>query len=130
AARICRYATPGRANGERCAPPAPPGLPDDVTFQPFTWPPAWPEPAGPLRISELALRPARFIELENAGGETIELSAFALRLAPHAPGQAFPDAAAGVELALPAEPLAAGARALVPVTDADTSALAESAAFE
>lgn len=130
APQICRFATPGRANGERCDPPAPTGLPDDVTFQPFAWPPVWPEPGGPLRISELALRPANFIELENAGDEAIDLSAFALRLAPQAPGEAWPDAAAGVELALPAGPLAAGARTLVPVTEADTRALADSVAFE
>jgi hypothetical protein len=128
--QICRYATPGRPNGERCDPPAPPELPDDTRFLPYEWPPLWPEAPGPLLISELALRPARFIELANIGTEAIDLSGYMLRVAPQAPGLAWPDASAGVELALPAEPLAAGARAVVAVIEGDTRALADDPEFE
>jgi hypothetical protein len=126
--KICRYATPGRENGARCDPPAPPMLPDDATFEPYGWPA--PAPGGPLRISELALRPARFIELANVGGAPLDLTAYALRLAPHAPGQPWPDFAAGVAIALPAESLAPGARVVLPLAESDTLALEADPAFE
>ena len=32
----------------------------------YDWPEPWPEAPGPLRISELALRPAAFVEIYNA----------------------------------------------------------------
>jgi Pyruvate phosphate dikinase, AMP/ATP-binding domain/Lamin Tail Domain len=128
--QLCRYATPGRTNGERCTPPAPPELPDDTQFAPYAWPLPWPEAPGPLLISELALRPARFVELTNVGSDAIDLSAHALRLAPHAPGQDFPDASAGVELALPGQALAPGARIVLPVSEDDTRELAADPTFE
>jgi hypothetical protein len=128
--QLCRYATPGRKNGERCDPPAPPELPDDTSFLPYAWPSVWPEAHGPLLISELALRPARFIELANVGDAALDLSDFVLYVAAQAPGSAWPDAAAGVELALPAQPLAAGARVAVPVSEADTRTLADDPEFE
>src|SRR5690606_17316506 len=35
---VCRYASPHRANGSECTPPAPPSLPDDVKFAAYSWP--------------------------------------------------------------------------------------------
>ena len=129
---ICRYATPERDNGESCEPPAPANLSDDVKFVPYTWESPFPKLQGPLVLSELALRPAAFVEVLNAGAEDVTLSDFSLRLATLSPGQALPDATAGAELAWPADvtTLGPGERVTVPVSSDDTAELEASAEFE
>lgn len=97
----CRFATPGRSNGDRCEPLPPPELPEDVAFAPFTWPAPWPPVPGPLVLSELALRPANAIEVLNTSDEPVALADYEVRLAPHAPGALWPGADAGVALAWP-----------------------------
>jgi hypothetical protein len=128
----CRYATPDRANGERCEPPPPPNLVDGVSFADFTLPTPFPAIAGPLVISELALRPAAFVEVLNASDEPVSLAEHSLRLAPSGPGVDWPGPRDGAALAWPVgtETLAPHARALVPVTSPDTAAIAASADFE
>ena len=128
---VCRYATPNRPNGDTCGPPAPPELPDDVTFQPYDWDLPYPPVTGPLVLSELGLRPADFVELANVGDSPVDLDDFALRLSPTAPGTEFPGPDDGVALALPeGETLEPGQRVVVPVTDADTEALEATDRFE
>jgi hypothetical protein len=112
----CRYASPGRPNGQRCGPPPPPELPPGIEFPPFTWPgdPALP---APLAISEVALFPARFVEVVNHTAEPVDLSAFELRLAPLGPGDPLPGGAAGTALSWPQPSLGPGAWLAVPVPE-------------
>jgi hypothetical protein len=109
----CRYASPGRANAERCAPPAPHGVEDQVHFAAYTWPAAWPKSQSDLVITELALGPQGFVELGNAGDHEVSLSGLALRIAALAPGSHWPDAGQGAALPLSASSLAPGARTSV-----------------
>jgi hypothetical protein len=128
--QVCRYATPGKPNGTRCGPPAPADLPTDIVFAPYAGPPVGGTLAGPLVISEAALRPAQFIEVVNVTGAAITLADFALRIAAFAPGQARPAAVDGVLLAWPAPTLAPGARVVVPVRGEDLTAVAARPEFE
>ncbi len=88
--QVCRYASPGRSNGERCGPP----LPEDVSvepFAPYAWPERFPVGAAGVRIVELGLRgDAPFVEVLNEGATPSDLSGYALQIDPHRPGQAFP----------------------------------------
>ncbi|WP_437835925.1 PEP/pyruvate-binding domain-containing protein [Sorangium sp. So ce1153] len=129
---ICRYATPERPNGDTCEPPEPPNLDDSIRFAPFAWPEPFPAIAGPLVISELALRPAGFVEVLNASGAAVTLDDFALRLSALSPGQGLPSAGAGALLAWPQAgmTLAPGERVSVPVGASDTAALEASPEFE
>lgn len=128
---ICRYATPERSNGDTCEPPPPPNL-TDLSFAPYTWETPAPKLAGPLVLSELALRPAGFVEVLNASQADVDLADYTLRLAAMSPGQSWPDAATGTVVAWPEDvtTLAPGERVTLPVTDADTAALEASAEFE
>jgi hypothetical protein len=118
---VCGWATPGRSNGRRCGPGPPPPPPGDLTFAPYEWPEVWPPVVTPLAITELALRPADFVELENTSGSTVRLSDFAVRIATNRVGVPFPTSEAGVPVALPDVRLRAGERIAVPL---DRSALA------
>ena len=129
---ICRYATPERENGESCTPPAPPNLTQDLTFAPYKWDAPFPKLAGPLVLSELALRPAGFVEVLNAGDADVALADYALELASMTPGSAWPAAGASAALAWPADvtTLAPGERVVVPVAETDTADLEASSDFE
>ncbi len=106
---VCRYASPERANGDACGPPAPPELPEDARFSDYEWPEPWPPLRGPLVLSELALSPAGFVEVLNVGHASVELDRYALRVSAHGPGLAWPGAADGMQLAWPEDELAPGA---------------------
>jgi hypothetical protein len=129
---VCRYATPERENGDTCEPPPPANLQDNVVFAPYEWDAQYPTVAGPLVLSELALRPAAFVEVVNASDDDVSLADFELRLAPQHPGEAWPAASAGRVLAWPAEPtsLEPGERVTVPVLAEDTSELEANEDFE
>lgn len=120
---VCGWATPGRANGRRCGPGPPPPPPGDLFFAPYTWPDVWPPPVAPLAITELALRPADFVELENTSGSTLELSDFALRVATNTVGVPFPGPDDGVAVALPDRRLRAGERVAVTLDRASVASL-------
>ncbi|MET0342049.1 MAG: PEP/pyruvate-binding domain-containing protein [Polyangiales bacterium] len=126
----CRYATPGVPNGEACSPPPPPAPVDDVSFPPFTWPSDFPRTPAPLAITELALRPAAFIEVRNTSTREVVLRDYVLRLAPIAPGLPYPDARGGTQLAWPSPRLAPGERAVIAVPTTATAALAARGDFE
>jgi hypothetical protein len=129
----CRYATPERSNGESCEPSSSTAITDDLKFAPYAWPERWPAVRGPLVLSELALRPAGFVEVVNAGDSAIALADYTLRIAPMSPGSAWPASDAGVALPWPAAPAAPaapvalqpGERIVVAVGEADTSALSQ-----
>lgn len=127
---ICRWATPDRANGDACGPPPPPEAPEVVTFDDYTWSDPWPFPATPLVITELALRPAGFVEVLNSSAEPVDLRDFTLRLGPHAPGIDWPDRQTGAALALPAASLSPGERIAIPVEPADVAPIAADPLFE
>lgn len=126
----CRYATPGRANGVRCAPPAPPALPPERTYRPHTWPIGWPVAPSPLSISELSLRPAAFIEVLNTSSQSVPLGDYALRLAPVLPSAPYPTFERSAQPAWPVATLAPGQRVVVPLVAADTAALEAQPDFE
>ncbi len=126
----CEWATPARANGATCgAPPPPPPQPGE-TYQPFTWPEPWPPTPAPLAITELALRPARFIELTNTSSQSIALDGYSVQLAPLPPGAAFPAFDAGTALEWPQATLEAGASLTIALTEADVDAISSDPNFE
>ncbi|HET9957974.1 MAG TPA: PEP/pyruvate-binding domain-containing protein [Polyangiaceae bacterium] len=127
---VCDWATPGRSNGARCGPSAPSSHLEHVEFAPYAWPETWPEPAAPLVITRLALRPAEFVEVTNTSTEPVVLADYQLRLAPHAPGLVLPDALAGTSVAWPKQVLEAGQSITVPVTDEDVASIQASAHFQ
>jgi hypothetical protein len=127
----CRYASPGRGNGDRCGPPPPVGLPEEVKFAPYTWPAGWGAPRGPLVLSEAALRPAQFVEVVNAGSTPVALDDFELRLAPQGPGARWPGPTDGVALRWPRSgQVMPGERVVATVTAADVAAVAARPEFE
>lgn len=126
----CRYATPGRNNASSCDPPPPPELPPEPPFQEFAWPASWPTAPSPLAISELALRPATFVEVLNTSTQTVSLADYTLRLAAISPDTPFPAPVAGSTLLWPATTLAPGERLVVPISAPDTAQLEASDSFD
>jgi len=113
--QICRYASPLKPNGLACAPPRRPDLNDEVTFTPFDVPAVFPEPTPYLEITELALRPAEFVELVSTSEETLPSGGFSLRVAAQKPGQPWPTALDGVEVWNGQISVAPHSRLLVPL---------------
>jgi hypothetical protein len=126
----CRYSSPSKKNPRSCEPPPPPSL-EDVTFEPFQLPQPYPHTTSTLVISELALRPAEFLEIFNAGDQAVELDDFELWLAPIKPGETLPSAGIGVQVQLPKDrSLPPGERIAVRVTATHTDGLEEDPLFE
>lgn len=97
---LCRYASPGRDNGDECEPSVTTLPLDDVTFEDFEWPTPWRDRDQPLDITEVAL-PADasgFVELENTSDEDLQLGDLLVTLSPQPPGEPWPDAEQGLEL--------------------------------
>ncbi len=127
----CRYATPTRLNGKTCEPKANDGFIDDVTFTEYAFPEDYLVPTSPLILSELALKPAAFIELENIGGAPLSLDDWALTITAHKPGQAFPSVLEGIFVDLPAlTTLSKGERISVQVKPEHVAALVTDPEFE
>lgn len=126
----CGWATPARPNGETCGSAAELVDPDDVTFADFDWANAPKSLPSPLAITELALRPARFVEILNTTDQTVSLSEYALGVAPHRFGSPWPARDAGTTVALPDVELGPGERFDVEVVEADLGAVAEDPNFE
>jgi hypothetical protein len=126
----CRYATPARLNGGVCEAPAPPELSDEVAFKDFSWPRPFPALTGPLVISELALRPAEFVEVLNASNDDVALDGIVLGLAAHAPGLPWPTPADGTRFALAGGSLAPGERVTVALTPTDLDSIEAGGRFE
>jgi hypothetical protein len=126
----CGFATPERQNGSRCGPPDAPELPPDTTFARYAWPVPWPARPQPLVLTELALRPAGFVEVLNTASNAVDLSAYQVRIAPHVVGKPWPGLNEGTALSWSVRMLAAGQRAVVAVTDADLADVAATTSFE
>jgi hypothetical protein len=127
---LCHWATPGRANGELCGPPPPTEIPPDVTFAPYTWADPTPALATPLALTELALKPASFVEVLNTSDAPVDLTQYLLTVSPHGPGLPWPLANVGVPLYWQATALAPGERALVAVDSSATTDLVLDPEFE
>jgi hypothetical protein len=127
---VCRYATPGRSNGESCEPPLRPTPVDTVTYAPYQWPDPWPGLRGPLTLSEIALNPARFVEVLNVSTRAVPLHEYRVRLSTHEPGAPWPDADAGNALAWgDQDVLLPGERVTLSVSEAEVAAIAQDEHF-
>lgn len=123
----CRYATPGKSNGQRCGPNPVPPLEDDVTFTEFPdaqWPPL--APAG-LGINELAILPARFIEVKNFSATTVNTADYRLILAAYPPTSGLPAFNADNAMDLPSLSLAPGDVFALDLTEAQVAAINQQA---
>lgn len=129
-AAVCRYATPNASNGDSCQPPLAKGLTNIESFKKFNWPGPHPELPRPLALSELALRPASFIEIENTSEGSIQLNGHTLSIAPLYPGEELPSADVGESIALPDLALTAGQHLSLQVTEAQVAALSNDPLFE
>lgn len=124
---FCRYATPGKSNGNQCAPNTSPPLQDDVQFAAFSaeqWPSMAPQSIG---INELALFPAQFIEFKNFSGEILNLRNYRLVLAAYPPTAGLPAFDAVDAVDLPNLNLAPGELFALDITDAQVAAIAQQA---
>lgn len=126
----CGWATPGRANGEHCGPAPLPDLPEQSTWTGYSWPSPWPARPEPIMLTELALRPAGFIEIWNPSSLPVDLTQYQLGIAPHRAGIPWPGVSDGTALAWPVQTLTAGERLVVGVTESDLAPLSANADFE
>lgn len=124
---LCRYATPGKNNGGQCGPNSVPPLEDDVTFATFPqsqWPTLAPETLG---INELAILPARFIEVKNFSDTTIDTADYRLVLAAYPPTAGLPEFSADTAIDLPSLTLAPGDVFAVDLTEAQLTTINQQA---
>src|SRR5690606_32400223 len=101
-----------------------------VTYAPFEFPEPFPSVKGPLVISEMALRPATFIEIANVSDGAESLANYALRTSPMGPGTAWPTQTEGTVIPLPNLTLAPGERAVVELDETHVAPIAADPAFE
>lgn len=124
---FCRYATPGKSNGNQCAPNSIPPLQDDVRFADFSsaqWPSLAPQNIG---INELALFPAHFIEFKNFSANSLNLGNYRLVLAAYPPTAGLPAFNAANAVDLPNLTLAPGELFALDITDAQVAAITQQA---
>jgi hypothetical protein len=126
---VCRYATPGKTNGEGCT-PSPPREMETVHFAPFDWPSPYPPRQNGLVINELSLRPASFIEIINVGDETEHLADFTLAISGHKPGIPLPLIDEGTRIPLLDISLTPGERTVVAVDASHVEEVADDPLFE
>src|SRR5690606_29001124 len=126
----CRYTTPRASNGSACEIPNPYGLVTSYNYSDYEWPEMHPALASPLTISELALVPATFIELQNTGDEAVSLADYTLELAPAYPGQAFPGPGEGTAIELGSGELLPGQWVAVPIDGSAVSEIQATPEFE
>jgi hypothetical protein len=129
-ANVCRYATPRATNGPACSPPAPYGLVKARRYREYDWPEMHPPLPRPLAISELALSPAAFIELQNTGEEPVLLADYTFELAPTRPGRPFPAAGEGRTIELGEGNLLPGEWLAIPIFESDVAEIRVSSEFE
>lgn len=97
----CRYASPGRSNGGSCEPQTVVTELDDVSFDSYDWPGAFPEIGEPLDINEVTLPEddaTGGVELVNNSDHDINPADFEVRLSPQPPGTPWPTIEQGIEL--------------------------------
>ena len=121
---VCRYTSPNKPNADSCKGVSAPTVDDNITFKPFNKS-EWPATVVPksLAINELALLPARFIEVKNYGASPIDLNNYRLVIGAMNANSALPPWSANAAIKLPNITLAANAVASVALTDAHTEAL-------
>lgn len=127
----CRLASPDAPNGPSCGALGTPERVAEPPYAAYAWPVPFPARTTPLTISELALRPAGFIELENTSAAPVLLDDWAIGIAPHKPGRAWPEVADGVVVGFaPGETIAAGARYVAHVDPGQVAQLQSDPLFE
>ena len=123
----CAWASPGRPNPSECGPlpsPPPPPLP---VYEEYVWDaPAWPRG---VVLSELALRPAEFVELRNTTDAPLSVEGWSIGIAPHGPGRPWPASRDGASIPLSGA-LAPGEIRVVDLSADDVAALAADPRFE
>ncbi|MET0283794.1 MAG: PEP/pyruvate-binding domain-containing protein [Polyangiales bacterium] len=128
---VCTLPTPAQKNGASCSAGATQGLDEDAKYAPYSWPNPTPARPSPVAITELALRPAGFIELHNSSASAVSLDDYALLIATHAPGRLWPTVLEGEPVHFPfGSTLAAGARQTFPVSGEHVAALERDPRFE
>ncbi len=128
---VCRYTSPQRPNPKSCAPPRAQGLSDSVSFDSYGWSAPHPPVPSPLALSELRLRPAGFIELENTDDEVVNLEGYAIQIAPIKPGQSLPELEDAPYIELDAgESLDPGEFFVVEINEEDLGSVAQDPLFE
>jgi hypothetical protein len=127
---VCRYASPERDNGASCGPETTPEL-TDRPWASFQWPERWPASNAALVVAELALKPARFISVENRSDSALDLRSYQLQVAAAKPGLPWPTVSDGgmLDWGEPTE-LPAHATRQVNVDQAALGALATDPLFE
>lgn len=124
---ICRYATPGKSNGQQCGPNTVPPLDDDVRFANFPSS-QWPSLAlSEIGINELAILPAQFIEFKNFSDEILNLGNYRLVLAAYPPTGGLPAYDAANMLNLPDVNLSPGEVFSVEITETLITPIAQQA---
>jgi hypothetical protein len=125
---LCRYATPNKSNGERCAPNTVPPLEDTVEFTEFPSS-QWPASLVPqsLGINELALLPAQFVEFKNFSNASLSLSGYRLALAAYPPQSGLPAFNRAGAIDLPAVTLAPGEVYALTITASQVAAIEQQA---
>jgi hypothetical protein len=126
----CGWATPSRQNGTTCGPPPLPELPEGQVYASYAWPSPWPPRPQPLMLTELALRPAGFIEVLNTSERAVDLSQYQLRIAPHGVGTPWPTLSEGAAPGWPTQVLESGQRVAVAVSETDIATVAATPTFE
>ncbi len=127
---LCDFATTGQPNGKTCSPPLPVSAVIDETYLPYQLPTPYPALPDGIALSELALRPARFIELVNLAKTPRSLAGLKLELAHTAPGLAWPKSGDGQSVSLPDVELLPGEHRTVPLTSSALTAIAADPLFE
>jgi hypothetical protein len=114
----CRYTSPNISNPDTCALANIEIVIDELPFSEFDYA-TWPAKPNTLAINEVAIFPARFIEVKNFGPNAIELSNFLLRLAAYSPTVKLPIFNTQQSLTLPNQTLAPGEFAAIDITATD-----------
>jgi hypothetical protein len=126
----CGWATPGKLNGAHCGPAPLPDLSEETTWAAHTWPSPWPARPEPMALTELALRPAGFVEVLNTSSTSIDLTQYRVSVAAHRVGQPWPSSTDGATLAWPAQLLDVGQRLAVAVTEPEVASVESNPNFE
>ena len=127
----CRYTSPQKSNGASCQAIAAPTVEDAIKFDNYDVS-GWPSSVVPtgLAINELALNPARFIELKNFSSESVDLNNYQLMLGAMDANSPLPVWNRDSAIILPNQMLAPGEITSVGLTASDVEALALQPFFE
>ena len=125
--QVCRYSSPGKKNTESCQPPKQSYIEDDLEFEEFDlgyWPRLTPNSLG---LSELAMFPAEYIELENYGDSSVNLADYRLVIRAIGANDGLPDFNGADLIELPNVNLAPGERYAFDINEAMVASIHDQA---